>query len=113
MSIFVTCSPDEGHQMLYIRLARTRCSDPVRRASALQDWDAGAQDYPPLDDNYMVPVHVETFCRALPTWEQSRKTRAARSKTAKRLFGRPDKAPFLGLGGSSLVVCDPKPVLGL
>ena len=74
--IFVTFSPDEAHQMLYIRLSRTRFSDPVRSASAFQDWDAGAQDYPPLDDHYTLPVHVETFCRALPTWEQRRKTLA-------------------------------------
>lgn len=74
--IFVTFSPDEAHQMLYIRLSRTRFSYPVRSASAFQDWDAGAQDYPPSDDHYTLPVHVETFCRALPTWEQRRKTLA-------------------------------------
>ena len=74
--IFVTFSPDEGHQMLYVRLSRTRCGDPVRAASAYQNWDVSDRDYPPLDENYTLPIHVETFCRALPTWEQRRQAMA-------------------------------------
>eukprot|EP00438_Fugacium_kawagutii_P008899 Skav215707 [mRNA] locus=scaffold2573:242958:252224:+ [translate_table: standard] len=74
--IFVTFSPDEGHQMLYIRMARARFSDPVRQASAYQNWDVSDREYPPLDGNYTLPIHVESFCRALPTWEQRRQAMA-------------------------------------
>ena len=75
-SIFVTFSPDEAHQLLYVRLSRARWSDPVRAASMCQNWDVSARDYPPLDENYTWPIHVERFCRALPTWEQRRQTLA-------------------------------------
>ena len=74
--IFVTFSPDEAHQMLYVRLSRARFGDPVRVASAHQNWDVSDRDYPPLDSNYTLPIHVETFCRALPTWEQRRQAMA-------------------------------------
>ena len=74
--IFVTFSPDEAHQMLYVRLSRARLGDPVRAASAYQNWDVSDREYPPLDGNYTLPIHVETFCRALPTWEQRRQAMA-------------------------------------
>eukprot|EP00438_Fugacium_kawagutii_P017484 Skav217980 [mRNA] locus=scaffold496:402099:408191:- [translate_table: standard] len=74
--IFVTFSPDEAHQMLYIRMSRARFSDPVRAASAYQNWDVSDREYPPLDGNYTLPIHVETFCRALPTWDQRRQAMA-------------------------------------
>ena len=35
--LFVTFSPDESHQLLYIRMARTRAADPVRAASVWQE----------------------------------------------------------------------------
>ena len=47
--IFVTFSPDEAHQMLYVRLSRARFGDPVRAASAYQNWDVSDREYPPLD----------------------------------------------------------------
>ena len=74
--IFVTFSPGEAHQMLYVRLSRARFGDPVRAASAHQNWDVSDREYPPLDGNYTLPIHVETFCRALPTWEQRRQAMA-------------------------------------
>ncbi|CAK9113461.1 unnamed protein product, partial [Durusdinium trenchii] len=55
--IFVTFSPDEAHQLLYVRLSRARWSDPVRAASMCQNWDVSARDYPPLDENYTWPIH--------------------------------------------------------
>ena len=74
--IFVTFSPDEAHQMLYIRMCRARRSDPVGSASVFQSWDVSERSYPPLDGNCTLPIHVETFCRALPTWEQRRQALA-------------------------------------
>ena len=45
--LFVTFSPDEAHQLLYIRMSRTRHSDPVRQAHAFQEWVSGDKDFPP------------------------------------------------------------------
>ena len=64
--IFVTFSPDEAHQLLYIRMARTRRSDPVREASAQQDWCVGERDYPTLDENCTLPImwsDSSEYCR--------------------------------------------------
>ena len=74
--LFVTFSPDESHQMLYIRMARTRAMDPVRAASAWQEWPCGDRDFPPLDGDRRFPVSVEAVRRMLPTWEQRRKVLA-------------------------------------
>ena len=70
--LFVTVSPDEAHQWLFVRMARTRASDPVRNASAFQEWMCGDQDFPPLDDEIEVPIHVERLRRCLPGWQQRR-----------------------------------------
>jgi len=72
--LFVTFSPDESHQMLYIRMARAM--DPVRAASVWQEWECGDRNFPPLDDNRHFPVSVEAVRRMLPTWEQRRKVLA-------------------------------------
>ena len=74
--LFVTFSPDESHQMLYIRMARTRAMDPVRAASVWQEWECGDRAFPPLDDNRSLPVSIESVRRMLPTWEQRRKVLA-------------------------------------
>ena len=42
--IFVTVSPDEAHQWLFIRMARPRESDPIRRASPWQEWTCGDEN---------------------------------------------------------------------
>ena len=60
--------------MLYVRLSRARFSDPVRTASVFQNWDVSAREYPALDGQRTLPVHVESFMRSLPTWEQRRQT---------------------------------------
>ena len=74
--LFVTFSPDEAHQLLYIRMSRTRHSDPVRRAHTFQEWVSGDKDFPHLVDPNTMAVHIETMRRALPVWEQRRATLA-------------------------------------
>ena len=74
--IFVTFSPDEAHQMLYVRLSRTRRSDPVRVATSKPHCDVGDKDYPSLGEQYNFPIDVETLRAAVPTWEQRRKALA-------------------------------------
>ena len=74
--IFVTFSPDEAHQMLYLRLSRTRGSDPVRVAASAEHRDAGEKDYPPFGEACTLPIDVSNFCKGLPKWEQRRKTLA-------------------------------------
>ena len=74
--LFVTFSPDESHQLMYIRMARTRAADPVPAASVWQEWTCGDRNFPPLDDNRTLPVSVEQVRRMLPTWEQRRKVLA-------------------------------------
>ena len=74
--LFVTFSPDEAHQMLYVRMARTRCSDPVRAAPWDQDWNVGDRDYPPVDNDTTWPIHIETFRRLVPGWDLRRQALA-------------------------------------
>eukprot|EP00435_Cladocopium_sp_Y103_P006429 s3270_g2.t1 len=57
--LFITVSPDEAHQWLFVRMARTRASDPVRNAFPCQEWMSGDRDFPPLDDDILFPIHVE------------------------------------------------------
>ena len=74
--LFVTFSPDEAHQLLYVRLSRTRRSDPVRRAPAWEEWISGDREFPHLADADTMAIHIETLRRALPSWEQRRSTLA-------------------------------------
>ena len=39
--LFVTYTPDEAHQLLFVRMTRVQASDPVRAASVAQDFPAG------------------------------------------------------------------------
>eukprot|EP00438_Fugacium_kawagutii_P012955 Skav231714 [mRNA] locus=scaffold1306:362022:371836:+ [translate_table: standard] len=64
--LFITVSPDEAHQWLFVRMARTRVSDPVRAASPAQEWICGDRDFPPLDGDLHVPIHIERLRRAFP-----------------------------------------------
>eukprot|EP00435_Cladocopium_sp_Y103_P058343 s631_g20.t1 len=70
--LFVTVSPDEAHQWLFVRMTRSRASDPVRSASAFQEWMSGDREFPPLDDDIEFPIHVERLRRCLPGWQQRR-----------------------------------------
>ena len=64
--LFVTFTPDEAHQLLFIRMSRVRRSDPVRFASVGQDFPAGAIDFPslaskpatnsPLEREFVIPM---------------------------------------------------------
>ncbi len=74
--LFVTFSPDESQQLLYIRMSRTRRSDPVRSASVWQEWQCGEREFPPLDEDRWLPVAVETVRRLVPCWEQRRRVLA-------------------------------------
>ena len=74
--LFVTFSPDESHQLVYIRMSRTRRSDPVRSASVWQEWQCGEREFPPLDDNRTLPIAVEAVQRLVPCWEQRRRVLA-------------------------------------
>ena len=50
--IFVTWSPDEKHNVLMLRLSRSRASDPVNEFDALSQ-KYGALDQPSVDVNYL------------------------------------------------------------
>ena len=74
--LFVTFSPDEAHQLLYIRMSRTRATDPVRRTPVWDEWIAGDKEYPELAQAQTMAIHIESMRRMLPTWEQRRATLA-------------------------------------
>ncbi|CAL1148725.1 unnamed protein product [Cladocopium goreaui] len=46
--LFVTYTPDEAHQLLFVRMTRVQASDPVRAASVAQDFPAGDMFFPDL-----------------------------------------------------------------
>ena len=46
--LFITFTPDEAHQLLFIRMSRVRQCDPVRVTSVQQDFPAGDINFPPL-----------------------------------------------------------------
>ena len=63
--LFVTFTPDEAHQLLFIRMARVRASDPVRSASIGQDFPAGSIEFPslrgtptnsPFEHEFVIPM---------------------------------------------------------
>lgn len=74
--LFITVSPDEAHQWLFVRMSRTRASDPVRMASAFQEWCCGDRDFPPLCEDVGFPVHIEQLRRLAPSWQQRRRVLA-------------------------------------
>ena len=47
--LFVTFTPDEAHQQLFVRMTRVRSCDPVRAASIGQDFPAGDMFFPHLE----------------------------------------------------------------
>ena len=46
--LFVTFTPDEAHQLLFVRMTRVRSCDPVRTASIGQDFPAAQMFFPHL-----------------------------------------------------------------
>ena len=60
--LFVTFTPDEAHQQLFVRMTRVRSCDPVRAASIGQDFPAGDMFFPHLglqDGTAMGPFEHE------------------------------------------------------
>ena len=70
--IFVTFSPDEAHQVLFIRMHRCRMADPVRETPSYSDLDAGDADWPPMEEADPIRVYIEQLWRTLPTWAERR-----------------------------------------
>ena len=71
--IFVTVTPDEGHQLLYIRLARHRQSDPIRLAESQIGQRAGDRQWPGVDEDRDIDLPVECFEMRHPNWEERRR----------------------------------------
>ena len=74
LPIFVTFSPDEAHQLLYVRLCRTRQSDPGYTRSASEDAELGGRCWPQLCDDLRVPVAklIESTRASPPDWWRRR-----------------------------------------
>ena len=74
LPIFVTFSPDEAHQLLYVRLCRTRLSDPGYTRRASEDVELGGRSWPRLCDDLRVPVAslIETTRACPPDWRRRR-----------------------------------------
>ena len=53
---------------VYVRIARTRETDPAHYTPLWKDCAAGSREWPSLDA--CVPAHVEIPRRGLPTWDQ-------------------------------------------
>ena len=72
--IFVTMSPDEAHQLLFVRLSRGRVADPCHARDTPDLVAARGRDWPPLCKDLTLPVAslVETLCQDLPSWQDRR-----------------------------------------
>ena len=71
--IFVTVTPDEGHQLLYIRLSRHRRSDPIRLSEVGAAAAAGDRTWPALDADFTCSLPVECLQPRVPNWEERRR----------------------------------------
>ena len=79
--LFVTFSPDEAHQLLFVRMARTRASDPVNCTSVHQDCNAGSSNWPAMSESAVLPIDVAKFTRN-DSAPNNKAVGAARSKVA-------------------------------
>ena len=70
--LFVTFSPDEAHQILFVRMVRTRQGDPVNCTQLSGDNHVGSSDWPTFTEGETIPINVHQFRAGLPTWEQRR-----------------------------------------
>eukprot|EP00959_Pyramimonas_sp_CCMP1952_P215327 4505396-Pyramimonas_sp.AAC.1 len=73
--IFVTFSPDEGHNLLMVRLSRTRRQDPVHKAAdhEAQSRRAGDREWPrvaPDVDETRLDLPMDAAQVGLPTWAE-------------------------------------------
>ena len=76
--IFVTFSPDEGHNLLMVRLSRTRRQDPVHKAAGDEAHSrlAGDRDWPrvALDvDGARLDLPLEAAQAGVPSWAERRR----------------------------------------
>ena len=66
-------TPDEGHQLLYIRLSRHRRSDPIRLVEVGAAAAAGDRAWPALDADFTCSLPVECLEPRVPNWEERRR----------------------------------------
>ena len=72
--LFVTFSPDESHQQLFVRMARTRTNDPVNCAATEAELNFGRPDWPDLAEERALRVDIAHLTGMVPaaSWEQRR-----------------------------------------
>ena len=80
--IFVTVTPDESHQLLYVRMSRHRNSDPINVTQSHVGRQAGERCWPELTNNFTqsradadfgFPVLLDSLARRIPNWEERRR----------------------------------------
>ena len=71
--IFVTITRDEGHQLLYVRLARHRESDPIRLAESSVGKRAGDRQWPAVNEDRDMDLPVDCLAMRHPNWEDRRR----------------------------------------
>ena len=74
--LFVTFTPDEAHQLLFVRMSRIRTTDPVRAATLRQDFPAGGMDFPRLSDTSLDTSPFETEFSLPMSWADRREVLA-------------------------------------
>ena len=76
VSIFITYSPDEAHNLLMVRLSRTRRSDPVLSVDESASKYAG-RDEPNLfvdeSGDVRLDIPMEELIDKLPAWDERRR----------------------------------------
>ena len=82
-AIFVTCSPDESHNALMIRLSRTRRNDPVWKSPTSGPLQRHAErDTPDLNagpEDQIFVASVDGMCTSLPSYDERRRILATDS----------------------------------
>ena len=67
--IFVTFSPDEGHNMVMLRLSRTRRKDPVNASACVDLKNLSSRHAPALGQDLCVKVPVESLLSRIPNYD--------------------------------------------
>ena len=82
-AIFVTFSPDESHNLLMIRLSRTRQNDPVWTSKTNKPLRRYAkQNIPALtavSEDQVFTISAEDLCNTLPSYDERRRILATDS----------------------------------
>ena len=75
--LFVTYTPDEAHQLLFVRMTRVQSCDPVRAASVAQDFPAGDMFFPALGTASAATAEPFEYEFTLPmSWAERREVLA-------------------------------------